>query len=148
VVLSWLALPLLEDGLAELIVRLATENRAWVLSASRTSCAAWDTGSARALSARSCAAGVSRRRPHAMTSGARSSAPTPGPSWRPACSTWVLVTGERHLRAVLPEYLEHYNTGRSHQGHDMSLRAPMTARASSRCQPWRTGSAGSPFSAD
>jgi len=30
----------------------------------------------------------------------------------------------RHLRAVLSEYVEHYNTGRSHQGHDMSLRAP------------------------
>jgi hypothetical protein len=36
----------------------------------------------------------------------------------------VLVIGERHLRAVLSEYVEHYNTGRSHQGHDMSLRAP------------------------
>jgi putative transposase len=36
----------------------------------------------------------------------------------------VLVIGERHLRAVLPEYAGHYNTGRSHQGHDMSLRAP------------------------
>ena len=31
--------------------------------------------------------------------------------------------GERHLRTVLGEYVEHYNTGRSHQGH-MSLRAP------------------------
>jgi hypothetical protein len=36
----------------------------------------------------------------------------------------MLITGERHLRAVLPEYVEHYNTGRSHQGHDMSLHAP------------------------
>ena len=36
----------------------------------------------------------------------------------------MLVIGERHLRAVLSEYLEHYNTGRSHQGHGMSLRAP------------------------
>ena len=25
---------------------------------------------------------------------------------------------------VLSEYVEHYNTGRSHQEHDMSLRAP------------------------
>jgi len=40
------------------------------------------------------------------------------------CTDRVLVIGERHLRAVLSEYLEHYNTGRSHQGHDMSLRAP------------------------
>jgi hypothetical protein len=36
----------------------------------------------------------------------------------------MLITGERHLRAVLSEYVSHYNTGRSHQGHDMSLRAP------------------------
>ena len=43
---------------------------------------------------------------------------------RAECTDRVLVTGERHLRAVLPEYVEHYNTGRSHQGHDMSLRAP------------------------
>jgi hypothetical protein len=25
---------------------------------------------------------------------------------------------------ALSEYVKHYNTGRSHQGHDMSLRAP------------------------
>jgi hypothetical protein len=67
---------------------------------------------------------------------------------RAECTDRLLVIGERHLRAVLPEYAEHYHTGRSHQGHDMSLRAPMTARTSSRCQPRRTGSAGSPFSAD
>jgi putative transposase len=36
----------------------------------------------------------------------------------------MLIIGERHLRAVLAEYIEHYNTGRSHQGHDMGLRAP------------------------
>jgi hypothetical protein len=28
------------------------------------------------------------------------------------------------LHAVLAEYVKHYNTGRSQQGHDMSLRAP------------------------
>ena len=34
-------------------------------------------------------------------------------------------TGSRtYLHTVLTEYLAHYNTGRSHQGHDMSLRAP------------------------
>lgn len=33
-------------------------------------------------------------------------------------------TGERHLHAVLPEYVAHYSTGRSHQGHGMGLRAP------------------------
>jgi len=43
---------------------------------------------------------------------------------RAECTDRVLVIGERHLRAVLSEYLEHYNAGRSHQGHDMSLRAP------------------------
>ncbi len=43
---------------------------------------------------------------------------------RAECTDRVLVIGERHLRAVLSEYVEHYNTGRSHQGHDMSLRAP------------------------
>ncbi len=32
--------------------------------------------------------------------------------------------GQRHLHAVLTEYLEHYNTGRSHQGKGLDLRAP------------------------
>ena len=40
------------------------------------------------------------------------------------CTDRVLIIGERHLHAVLSEYVKHYNTGRSHQGHDMSLRAP------------------------
>lgn len=43
---------------------------------------------------------------------------------RAECTDRMLVIGERHLRAVLPEYIKYYNTGRSHQGHDMSLRAP------------------------
>jgi putative transposase len=67
---------------------------------------------------------------------------------RAECTDRVLVISERHLRAVLSEYAGHYNTGRSHQGHDMSLRAPDDSRTSSRCQPRRTGSAGSPFWAD
>jgi hypothetical protein len=36
----------------------------------------------------------------------------------------MLITGERHLHVVLSEYIAHYNSGRSHQGHGMSLRAP------------------------
>jgi len=36
----------------------------------------------------------------------------------------MLIIGERHLHAVLSEYVAHYDTGRSHQGHGMGLRAP------------------------
>ena len=36
----------------------------------------------------------------------------------------MLIVGERHLRAILAEYIGHYNTGRSHQGDGMGLRAP------------------------
>ncbi|MFC7305089.1 integrase core domain-containing protein [Streptomyces monticola] len=43
---------------------------------------------------------------------------------RAECTDRMLITGQRHLRAVLDEYIEHYNTGRSHQGHGMDLRAP------------------------
>ena len=40
------------------------------------------------------------------------------------CTDRMLITGEGHLRTALSEYLEHHNTGRSHQGHGMGLRAP------------------------
>jgi putative transposase len=43
---------------------------------------------------------------------------------RGECTDRMLITGARHLRAVLAEYIAHHNTGRSHQGHGMSLRAP------------------------
>lgn len=43
---------------------------------------------------------------------------------RAECTDRMLIIGERHLHAALREYVKHYNTGRSHQGHDMSLRAP------------------------
>ena len=43
---------------------------------------------------------------------------------RAECTDRMLIVGEQHLRAVLSEYIGHYNTGRSHQGKGMSLRAP------------------------
>jgi putative transposase len=43
---------------------------------------------------------------------------------RAECTDWMLITGARHLHAVLSEYVAHYNTGRSHQGDGMDLRAP------------------------
>jgi hypothetical protein len=43
---------------------------------------------------------------------------------RAECTDRMLITGERHLHAVLSEYVAHYNTGRSHQGHGMGLHAP------------------------
>jgi putative transposase len=43
---------------------------------------------------------------------------------RAECTGRMLIAGQRHLRAVMAEYIEHYNAGRSHQGHGMGLRAP------------------------
>ena len=43
---------------------------------------------------------------------------------RRECTDRMLITGERHLRVVLDQYVAHYNAGRSHQGHGMNLRAP------------------------
>lgn len=43
---------------------------------------------------------------------------------RAECTDRMLVAGPRHLRVVLNEFVEHYNAGRSHQGHGMGLRAP------------------------
>ena len=43
---------------------------------------------------------------------------------RAECTDRMLVAGEQHLRAILSEYIGHYNTGRSHQGEGMGLRAP------------------------
>jgi hypothetical protein len=36
----------------------------------------------------------------------------------------MLVTGGRHTRIIMTEYINHYNNGRSHQGHGLGLRAP------------------------
>lgn len=43
---------------------------------------------------------------------------------RAECTDRMLIAGEAHLRRILHEYLAHYNSGRSHQGHDMALGAP------------------------
>jgi transposase InsO family protein len=43
---------------------------------------------------------------------------------RAECTDRMLIAGQRHLRTVLDEFIEHYNTGRSHQGTGMALRAP------------------------
>ena len=43
---------------------------------------------------------------------------------RTECTDRMLIVGEQHLRAILSEYISHYNTGRSHQGKGMGLRAP------------------------
>jgi hypothetical protein len=43
---------------------------------------------------------------------------------RAECTDRMLIVGERHLHAVLSEYIVHYNSGRSHQGHGMGLHAP------------------------
>jgi hypothetical protein len=44
---------------------------------------------------------------------------------RAECTDRMLIVGDRHLRLVLDRYTEHYNTGRSHQGHGLNLRAPL-----------------------
>lgn len=43
---------------------------------------------------------------------------------RAECTDRMLIAGEKHLRVILADYIDHYNTGRSHQGEGMGLRAP------------------------
>jgi hypothetical protein len=43
---------------------------------------------------------------------------------RAECTDQMLIAGEQHLRTILADYIGHYNTGRSHQGNGMDLRAP------------------------
>ena len=41
---------------------------------------------------------------------------------RAECTDRMLIIGQRHLKRVLAEYIEHYNTGRAHRA--LNLRAP------------------------
>jgi hypothetical protein len=43
---------------------------------------------------------------------------------RAECTDRMLTVGEAHLRRTLDQYVAHHNTGRSHQGRHMALRAP------------------------
>jgi putative transposase len=43
---------------------------------------------------------------------------------RAECTDRMLIVGERHARVIMAQYVRHYNTGRSHQGHGLDLRAP------------------------
>jgi putative transposase len=43
---------------------------------------------------------------------------------RAECTDRILIAGERHARITMAEYIRHYDAGRSHQGHGLSLRAP------------------------
>jgi hypothetical protein len=51
--------------------------------------------------------------------------PSPlSPCVRRKCTNRILITGQRHLQAVLDTYAHHYNSGRSHQGHGNKLHTP------------------------
>jgi hypothetical protein len=41
---------------------------------------------------------------------------------RAECTNRMLIAGQRHARVIMAEYIKHYNTGRSHQGHGPDLR--------------------------
>ena len=40
------------------------------------------------------------------------------------CTDRMLITGDRHLRVVLNQFVAHHTADRSHQGHGVGLRAP------------------------
>jgi putative transposase len=43
---------------------------------------------------------------------------------RAGCTDRMLHNRARHAPIIMAEYIRHYNTGRSHQGHGLGLRAP------------------------
>jgi putative transposase len=45
---------------------------------------------------------------------------------RAECTDRMLIASERHARVSMAQYVSHCNTGRSHQGHGLGLRAPTT----------------------
>ncbi|MGW0665127.1 integrase core domain-containing protein [Streptodolium elevatio] len=45
-------------------------------------------------------------------------------SVRRECTDRLLINGEHRLRTILDAYVEHYNTGRSHQADGLAMRAP------------------------
>jgi putative transposase len=49
---------------------------------------------------------------------------------RRECLDWLLVLGERHLRRVLHEFVDHYNAGRPHRALDLHPPVPMGRAAS------------------
>jgi Integrase core domain len=64
------------------------------------------------------------------------------------CTDRMLIASERHLRVILADYINHYNTGRSHQGEGMGLRAPDDDRTSSPSPSRPPGSSAGPGSPD
>jgi transposase InsO family protein len=54
---------------------------------------------------------------------ANASAERWGGTVRRECLDWLLIGGERHLRHVLREYADHYNTRRPHRA--LRLRPPL-----------------------
>jgi Integrase core domain len=104
--------PPVPDELVALIVRLARENTRWGVV--RIQGELWRLGHRVAAST---IRKILRARMNAYAERFVRTA-------RAECTDRMLVTGEQHLRAILSEYIGHYNTGRSHQGKGMSLRAP------------------------
>jgi putative transposase len=117
---------------------------------SEASCVAWATVSRRRPSAGSCARTASRRPGPTTFTDALDTVSAPlgtevlksapqAPRMNAYAERFVrtaraertdrmLIAGERHLRRVLDEFVEYYNTGRNHQGAGPDLRAPNDPR--------------------